>query len=331
MNSPSDTEEFYDCQGDDTFLPGKLSLFKGSLLTANNAPSINPSLPPSSFKNTFRTKVARECHNYALLLWLLNSEQVSLTYHSDYQVNAFQVFKHNEQKLYQRHLDIRQMPLDIGDISMDATLVPDDTDGFDTSKFECSIYPILLQKTNYDHFQMDRLAEDYRLQFVKILENFEYQKVKHPKFAMLYLQQNLTLLTRAYIRDLFYDITFKYSSWSSAGSSEKVHLLKSLQRYHKEHTFIISHESIASFTEKLDHLTCLNYASSDEINTTLTYGVWIDTERGIILLCNGIAHTWDIMQIPSYSYKQSDDITAFVKKYMLFCNMSALETCMWFL
>ncbi|CAH01596.1 Ndj1p [Kluyveromyces lactis] len=326
----SELDEFYDCSNnEETVCYVNLSLFKGSHLIADN---FDPEriLPPSSFIKTLRTRLARESRNYSLLVWLLNCPNITLTQRSEHQKEPFQVFEPRQNRLYQHYLNIRPFSYADENISMDATLVSSESHWPDHYSYECSIFPRLLQKTNYDHFQMNRLCEEYRQQFIKIMENFEAQKPRHPKYAQIYLQQNLGLLTRAYIRDLFYDITFKYSAWSNAKRLTRVELLRSLQRYHKEYTFIMSCDPIDNFTEKLDHLTCLNYASKDEVNAKLTYGIWINAEHGLILLCNGIAHSWDLLQIPSHSYQNDDNITLFVTKYMLFCNMSVLETCLWF-
>ena len=316
----------YKRQFEDSTIVGSISLFKGSF--EHIAPNVDDTpLPPKSFVDGLRINVARESRNYSLLLWMLNSKEMSLNHGSAHQRFPFLVFKKDQPKAYQNYLDIKKIP--IGDLSMDLTLAERE-DG-PTDSYLCSIFPSFLQRTYYDHFQMDLLAQDYKTQFAKIMRRYKGQFSKAPKFASVYLNQNLTLLTRAYIRDLFYDITFKYASWKQLSGSEKMSLLKALQNHHKTHTFVLSTNSspLSDFIEQLDHTTCMNCSSDMDMTSKLTYGIWSDSEKGTILLCNGIVMSWDMAQVPTYGYQINDDENTFLTKYMFFINMSVLETCMW--
>lgn len=327
-----DSDIFYECTAEEPSTYRSITIFKGfKMRHPRSVYSVAAhELPPRSFMINFKNILQKQSTNYSLLAWLLNSPQVKLKSTFAYHENALSIFLMNERKDYNICLDILRDSSEIKpEISLDATLVNTSLDQEDDATFICSISPIPQQKTEYDRFKMELLIEDYKRQLKKILKTYATNFTRRNKFASKYMQQSLTLVTRAYIRDLFYDITFKYASLKHLKTYQKMQLLKELQQNHKSETFLISSNGISEFITNFDQMACYSGATTLNKGSKLTYGVWFDAERGIILLCNGIVSNWDMIQLPTYAYKVNDNIHNFVMKYMLFLNMSVVETCLW--
>ncbi|AMD22108.1 HGL232Wp [Eremothecium sinecaudum] len=299
-------------------------------LVAISRPSIEVLFPPAEFVATITTKLARECRNYTLLSWLLNdSSEVTLTTIFNTSSDPYRLFKSVKKPSYHSLLNFQ------------CSVSVDHNTTLSSELVKVSIFPSIMQYTKLGQFKMDNLCEQYINQFVRVLQR--YNLAQDPGYNRPgYLQTNLTQLMQSYTRDVFHDIVSKWVRWRRivcgnhlGGVSDddlvaeriQVLITKYWARY-----MALGNSSFEDFVEGMDSTTALVSATiSESSETHIVYGVWIDGQNGIVLLCNGLMSNWETCLAPTIGATLEGNYFETVKKILLFINCSILECCRWHL
>ncbi|AET39061.1 Ndj1p Ecym_3596 [Eremothecium cymbalariae DBVPG len=290
-------------------------------------------LPPKEFVSTITTKISRECSNYTLLSWLLNDPmEVSLTTTFDTCPDPFRLFKKGNKAAYKSFFSFQSEEVVDSNTTLSSELV------------KVSVFPRILQYTRLDEFKMDHLCDQYIKQFVKVLYKYNQGKeIKDNRSG--YLQANLTKLVQSYARDVFHDIVHKWFRWTElmkTGSTttqrseyykkQIAQVIEKLMTKYWEQHMVIGHNLFEEFVEKMDTTT-------DRVSTSITdteqfrivYGIWIDTQNGILLLCNGLISTWETCLSPTMGVTLDTNYLETIRKLIFFLNCSILECYNWHL
>lgn len=270
-----------------------ISIFK-SPIKISRLDTFKHNLPPNDFINSISSTSVKNKSNLVLLIWILNSPDLDLT-------NNFQI-GHNPLILFESsqlcYIDLFYLRKKMNQTQIEI--------------LEISIFPQITQ-LNYK-FQMNILCFQYYQQFLKVLHNYKSKKKK-----ALYLISNLIRLLKAYIKDISLDIWWKFVNYSGDQVLEFEDLLNLL-----EHKFVIDYDDVGYFINKMNSAVRL-------IQSSITFGIWLDSFNGIMLLCNGFkddSNNVKTLPIKGFNllnnlYDENSDY--FVKSILLFTNIALCQ------
>ncbi|AAS53716.1 AFR345Wp [Eremothecium gossypii ATCC 10895] len=282
-------------------------------------PAAEQQIPPADFVATISTPIARESSDYTLLSWLLNdSSEVTLTTAFDTCADPFRLFKRGRAR-YRELFSFQHAAAD-----SNTTLSGELT--------KVSVFPRVVQQTGLDRFDMGHLCGQYMKQFVKVMHR--YSQAGDPgQNRPRYLQTNLSKLVQSYTRDVVHDIVHKWVLWTArmapgAPRPKESQIIDSLLSHYWQRYMVLGNNSFEEFVEVIDSTTAaVSVGIREADDSGIIYGIWIDGQNGILLLCNGLVSQRGSCLSPTLGATLEANYFDTVRKLMFFLNCSIMECC----